>query len=491
LAGEEEKAMRLIRLTVLGLLVLAACVGVAGAAPIGTVTLFPLPSAHDTLGNLRAGADGNLWFNDTTAKAMWKVTPGGVMSEFALSAAGGGTPGGVSIAGADGNTWFQITSPAGIGKISPSGQITEYRGGAPCPDSVPTCVGSLYVGSTISTNPALGPDGNIWFGDRGGGATPTPAVGMITPSGAITEFSVVAHGGNPHSFPYKPAPGPDGNVWFVDRGEMTGGVAAIMKVTLGGAISEYSSGLVPGSDPYLPVAGPDGTIWFADKVPGGAIGEIDPATGAIQEFRSGLNPGSIPQGMGFGTDGNLWFTDVNASNPAIGMFDPHTHAASEYSIALNPNGGGVVGPDGNFWFVHSGSPPDDQAGSFGLGLCHDSLAGCNLRGANVQNINLDGANLAGDNLLRAELENAHLIGANLQGANLNGAQLQGYTFLAGANLADANLHGADLSGADLSRADLTEANLHGATLRGVTWSHTTCPDGSDSDNDGGTCANNR
>jgi len=44
-----------------------------------------------------------------------------------------------------------------------------------------------------------------------------------------------------------------------------------------------------------------------------------------------------------------------------------------------------------------------------------------------------------------------------------------------ANLADANLTGADLTGAELA---------------GVSWSDTTCPDGSNSDAVGGTCANN-
>jgi uncharacterized protein YjbI with pentapeptide repeats len=133
--------------------------------------------------------------------------------------------------------------------------------------------------------------------------------------------------------------------------------------------------------------------------------------------------------------------------------------------------------------------PAPAIGQIGLGVCgDDSLAGCNLKEVNLQNIRLPGANLQDDNLLRAELENAFLVGANLQGDNLNGAQLQ-HAFLDGANLQDANLHGADLTGADLSRADLTGANLHRATLTGAVWSNTTCPDGTNSNNDGGTCAN--
>ena len=43
---------------------------------------------------------------------------------------------------------------------------------------------------------------------------------------------------------------------------------------------------------------------------------------------------------------------------------------------------------------------------------------------------------------------------------------------------------------DLTGADLTGANLHRADLTGVIWSNTTCPDGTNSNNDGGTCAKN-
>jgi hypothetical protein len=66
--------------------------------------------------------------------------------------------------------------------------------------------------------------------------------------------------------------------------------------------------------------------------------------------------------------------------------------------------------------------------------------------------------------------------------------------LSGADLTGAALRKADLTGADLTGADLTGAHLDGAVIEGVTWKHTTCPDGTDSDDiakpdgTGGTCA---
>ncbi|GAA2638099.1 pentapeptide repeat-containing protein [Paractinoplanes durhamensis] len=59
--------------------------------------------------------------------------------------------------------------------------------------------------------------------------------------------------------------------------------------------------------------------------------------------------------------------------------------------------------------------------------------------------------------------------------------------LTGAFLRDADLRNAKLDGADLTGADLTGADLSGASLIKVIWSRTTCPDGTVSEANGGTC----
>jgi phospholipase C len=82
---------------------------------------------------------------------------------------------------------------------------------------------------------------------------------------------------------------------------------------------------------------------------------------------------------------------------------------------------------------------------------------------------------------QVDYANADLSHRNLRDANLSGAILTG-----------ANLRFADLDGGFLPNANLTGANLRGADLRhadiaGVTWSNTVCPDGTNSDGDGGSC----
>jgi hypothetical protein len=84
---------------------------------------------------------------------------------------------------------------------------------------------------------------------------------------------------------------------------------------------------------------------------------------------------------------------------------------------------------------------------------------------------------------------------NFNNATLAGAYFDGDN-LAGANFSQAALAGADFAGANLTGANMKSANLTGVTglatanLTGVVWKQTTCPDGTSSNQDGGTCVNN-
>jgi len=153
--------------------------------------------------------------------------------------------------------------------------------------------------------------------------------------------------------------------------------------------------------------------------------------------------------------------------------------------------------------------------------------GLNLTGWNLSNLNLSNSEFVGANLTNANLDGDNLAGSDVQDAIFTGVSWtavesggitgtpaalpahwtisDGYLIgpddgLVSANLAGANLTGADLAGADLylgslAGANLTDADFQGASLdlvdlTGAIWSDTSCPDGSNSDNDGGTCAGN-
>ena len=140
-------------------------------------------------------------------------------------------------------------------------------------------------------------------------------------------------------------------------------------------------------------------------------------------------------------------------------------------------------------------------------LCDAILDGADLHDANLTNASLEDATLPDTNLSRADLDgvsagfasfrdallarvtwrNGHSIGGFFNGADLHNADLRGSSFAA-ARFVGANLRYTRLNNVDLSRADLTGARLgHATGLSSVIWGDTTCPDGTNSDANGGTC----
>jgi len=122
------------------------------------------------------------------------------------------------------------------------------------------------------------------------------------------------------------------------------------------------------------------------------------------------------------------------------------------------------------------------------------------------------ADMPGDSFSRGSFQSANFTSANLTGADFNrDISMTGCDFT-GANLSDssiaADMSGSNMTGADaerinfnvdigvganLTNVNFTNANLTGSTnmmfsnLTGVTWSNTTCPDGTNSNNNGNTC----
>lgn len=110
----------------------------------------------------------------------------------------------------------------------------------------------------------------------------------------------------------------------------------------------------------------------------------------------------------------------------------------------------------------------------------------------------------GQDLSYAQIEQTQFQGSDLSGINFKGANL---TFV---NFSNTNLTGADFSGAgnypgstfsgdDFTNANLTNVNftntnlkyaknMSTATIIGAIWNNTTCPDATNSNNDGNTCA---
>jgi Pullulanase X25 domain/Pentapeptide repeats (8 copies)/Bacterial Ig-like domain (group 3) len=189
-------------------------------------------------------------------------------------------------------------------------------------------------------------------------------------------------------------------------------------------------------------------------------------TQTTTNLMSSINPVAVTQPVTYTatvtptpTAGTVTLTDNGTPIPSctsVPLTGATASCATTYQSAVSHNVEATYSGFGSF--AGSASPALTEVVT--LVPC-PSLAGCNLKGVTLSNANLAGA---------------HLNGANLKGAQLNGA----------------NLTGADLSGANLTGANLTMANLDGAvttgaTFKQATWGDTTCPDGTNSDDDGGSC----
>jgi streptogramin lyase len=210
-----------------------------------TIDEFAIPTADNGPDGIAAGPDGNIWFTESPAGKIGRITrTGQITGEYTIPTADS-EPDGIA-AGPDGNMWFTEAHAGKIGRITPTGQITgEY---------------TIHIAFVQPDGIAAGPDGNMWFTDLG-----TGAIGRIKPTGQITDSA--------DGPPYEPvgiAPGPDGNLWFTDQG---GG--AIGRITPAGQITEYTVTTTGSSSPtptYI-AAGPDGNMWFTDPATN-AIGRV-------------------------------------------------------------------------------------------------------------------------------------------------------------------------------------------------------------------------
>jgi virginiamycin B lyase len=217
--------------------------------------------------------------------------------------------------------WFPVGNGTSIEKMTMSGNTTEYT------------FDPLGCGGFLAT----GGDGNIYSGSC------TNVIRTNT-SGVVQTFAIPS--GDETVFDGF-APGPDGNVWFVEEGH-------IGRITPSGAITEYRyPSLGTGEINEGITAGPDGKMWFFDlnASPMGAVANIDPSSGVFTEYpipRICVGPGSS-HSIVAGADGNLYF-DCGAYLGKVTTGGNFSEIATLWTTPGNPEDL-AVGPDNGIWFV--------------------------------------------------------------------------------------------------------------------------------------------
>lgn len=352
-----EFTMRLRWMAVL-LSVALPCVLKSQTPSPPTITEYGVPSSASRPNGIAKGPDGAVWFIESAASQIGRITAAGSVTEYPTLTPGS-NPVGI-VAGPDGNLWFTEYVSNNVCRITPAGVVTEY--------SVPTANSQPYFITA-------GPDGDLWFTEVGANK-----IGRITTSGAITEFATLTGTGAPTGI----STGPDGAIWFT---ELSGNKIGRITTAASPTITEYA---IPtaNSSPWSITGGPDGALWFTE-LNSNKIGRITIAGIVTNEYAI-PTPGSVPVAIALGPDSALWFAEKLAGNIAR---ITTTGQISEYPI---PTGGGwpveiALGPDGNLWFTEY---LGNNVGSVNLlpascsllkGISFNNSGGVGLANGNISN----------------------------------------------------------------------------------------------------------
>ena len=281
--------------------------GIGRITTSGALTIFPTPSTA-TPGVLTVAPDGNLWFPESGYGKFGRVTPSGVVTEFAL-------PPGLFTAtaltvGPDGNLWLNATpnlpdnTPNSVVRITLAGAATAF----PIPTSTD---GSTPGPLTVA------PDGNLWFGNG-------DVVDRVTPSGVITGF--------PGFYDYVSVPltvGPDGALWS-DEG------IDILRVSTSGVVTTFTIKLPPNQlDSFLSV-----NVTSSTRMTVGPDGDLYVTGDNVQSFTGPLGPGPM-----------LFDPVVYQVTPSGAI----TAVPVSKEILLGHPGTATVGGDGAIWFPVNGN----------------------------------------------------------------------------------------------------------------------------------------
>ena len=104
----------------------AAVLGGATGLSAQSFVEFPLPTAAAGPRAIVAGPDGNLWFTESDAGKIGRITPDGSVVEYPLPSAAA-EPWRIA-AGPDGALWFTNRNSGSIGRVTTTGIFTAFTG---------------------------------------------------------------------------------------------------------------------------------------------------------------------------------------------------------------------------------------------------------------------------------------------------------------------------------------------------------------------------
>jgi Fibronectin type III domain/Pentapeptide repeats (8 copies) len=125
----------------------------------------------------------------------------------------------------------------------------------------------------------------------------------------------------------------------------------------------------------------------------------------------------------------------------------------------------------------------------GFDLAGADFWGAKLTGATFVNSNLDNALFGGDTGAEAQLTDVWFTNDEMVGTSLNDLYIYATNFDSGTDLTNADFSGSVVLADNFDHVNLTGADLIDSLLQYPSFTDSTCPDGTNSDSDGGTCVN--
>lgn len=283
------------------------------------LTEFVVPTAASSPLGITVGPDSALWFTQSGAGKIGRITTDGVFQQFAVTNALG--LGGIA-SGPDNRLYFCAFTDGKIGRITTNGIIKVFK--------IPRAVNAppkLPLSITRGPNSTT-----MWFTMLGKG------LGRISTTGVIGEVAnLPANIINPYGI----ALGHDNNIWFTDWGN------DLIARRAGSVVSTFPLTFL--DTPRVITRGVDDAMWFTSHQ-NGYVGRIA-ADGQITRYPTG---DYLPWGITAGPDGAMWFVEGRPAYCNIVRMYPNG-SLRRFPLAVGADPREIVtGPDGALWFTLPG-----------------------------------------------------------------------------------------------------------------------------------------
>ncbi len=290
------------------------------AEAVAQISEFLIPTVDSEPTGIAVGPDGNVWFTESKANKIGRITATGEIKEFPIPTAGS-EPVGITTGPAN-DIWFTERRGDKIGRITATGEIKEFP---------------LSLEGSEPTSIAAGPPGHVSFTVPG-----RNTYYEMAPGGEICAGS-----GSTGDEPLGIAAGPEGDIWLTDVGTNRIDQTERGPGCSGGAL--FNPIPTAHSHPVGLTAGPDGEMWFTEE-DADQIGRFNIPQRAFTEFPV---PTKNARPAGITTlGGELWFTEKDGNK--VGRLSPEGRF-NQYAIPTDAGEPTDIasGPEGGLWFTES------------------------------------------------------------------------------------------------------------------------------------------